>query len=86
MRRHFLDDYPNVGPYMWEEESYGGEDNDYADFTELSLVLGHGCITNKPDGSLVSVIGFGDKGCAVPDNIRLGYESLIIQGMLPGLS
>lgn len=72
----FLRDYPNVGPYMWTEEEYGGEDNDYADFTELSLVWGHGCVVVFPDGESVTAIGFGGgKGCAMPYHIRLGYKS-----------
>lgn len=71
----FLNDYPNVGPYMWTEEEYNGQDNSYADYTELSLVLGHGCVVVFPDGKRVSAIGFADKGCAIPDHIRLGYKS-----------
>ncbi|AAL80775.1 hypothetical protein PFDSM3638_03250 [Pyrococcus furiosus DSM 3638] len=66
----FLKDYPNVGSYMWIEEDYGGQDNNYADYTELSLVLGHSCVYNNEIG-----IGFGDKGCALPEKVRLGYKS-----------
>lgn len=66
----FLSDYPDVGSYMWIEEAYGGQDNNYADYTELSLVLGHSCVYNDEIG-----IGFGDKGCALPEKVRLGYES-----------
>jgi len=29
-RRWFLNKYPDVGPYMWTEESAGGSDNIYA--------------------------------------------------------
>ena len=70
----FLRDYPNVGPYMWTEEAYGGQDNNYADLVELSLVLGHGCVVYSGQQG-VTAIGFADKGCATPDHIRLGYES-----------
>lgn len=70
----FLSDYPYVGPYMWTEEINGGSDNLYADLTELSLILGHSCLISSPDGTMV-VIGFADKGCASPDEIRLGYLS-----------
>jgi hypothetical protein len=73
--QHFLRDYPRVGPYMWTEEEKGGDDNDYADWTEISLVLGHGCVVVYPDGTKKSAIGFADKGCAIPDDIRLGYSS-----------
>ena len=70
----FLRDYPDVGPYMWTEEAYGGHDNNYADLVELSLVLGHGCIVySGQEGT--TAIGFADKGCATPDHIRLGYKS-----------
>ncbi|AIG98575.1 MULTISPECIES: DUF6345 domain-containing protein [Archaeoglobus] len=72
--QHFLNDYPNVGPYMWTEEEKGN-DNFYADYTELSLVLGHGVVVVYPDGTKKSAIGFADRGYALPDDIRLGYAS-----------
>ena len=50
----------------------GGKDNNYADYTELSLILGHSC---RIDEDLIG-IGFGkDRGCARPEEVRLGYKS-----------
>jgi len=51
---------------MWKEESSGGQDNNYADYTEFSLIQGHGHSLG---------IGFGTPGYARPSAVRLGYKS-----------
>lgn len=58
-------------PYMWKEESSGGSDNNYADYTELSLIVGHSA---NLSGGLIG-IGFGTRGYARPNEVRLGYKS-----------
>jgi len=59
---------------MWVEESSDGRDNIYADYTEMSLLLGHGCLIYQ-NGKYVTALGFGAKGCASPYDVRLGYKS-----------
>ncbi len=61
----------NPYPYMWKEESSGGQDDDYADYTELSLIEGHSAGLG---GGIVG-IGFGTHGYAAPSAVRLGYKS-----------
>lgn len=73
--QHFLNDYPDVGPYMWTEQAYGGSDDAYADWTEASLILGHSRLLYR-DSRYVMSLGFGaNNGCASPYEIRLGYQS-----------
>ncbi|MDK6028711.1 hypothetical protein QPL79_04990 [Ignisphaera sp. 4213-co] len=59
---------------MWVEESSGGQDNIYADYTEIPLLLGHSYLIYQ-NGKYDTVLGFGAKGCANPYDVRLGYKS-----------
>ena len=55
----------------WQEESDGGDDDSYADYTELSLIQSHS--VDLGDG-LIGV-GFGPSEYTGPDEVRLGYAS-----------
>jgi hypothetical protein len=64
--------YTSNDPYpsWWKEESASGADNYYADYCELSLIQGH----SASSGS-TKYIGFGSRGYASANDVRLGYES-----------
>jgi hypothetical protein len=66
--QHFVSYNPS--PSWWKEESSGGYDNSYADYTELSLTLAHSV---SYGGHIVA--GFGGQTYALPSTIRLGYAS-----------
>jgi len=56
----------NPVPSWYQEESYGGIDDDRADYTELSLLVCHGA-----SGQIAFPSGWIDD----PDEVRLGYSS-----------
>jgi hypothetical protein len=61
-------------PYStyWEEESYNGYDNSFADDAELTLLVAHG----DSSGAVTEIL-FGNNHGYIdnPDHVRLGYES-----------